>query len=79
MLSVNIWDEDRDSLRRFVAEKGLEQRVLLHGIAVYKTYGLVGLPVSVWIDRAGIIRDVEFGFRGPEPIEQKTKRLVEGK
>lgn len=77
MLCVNAWDEDRDTIRRFVTEKSLKQRVLLDGSTVHDAYGLTSIPVSVWIDSAGVIRDVEFGFDGPARLESTTKRFLE--
>lgn len=77
VLSVNAWNEDRDTLQRFVTEKNLKQRILLNGSTTYRAYGLDSIPVSLWIDRAGIIRDVEVGFGGAAELERATKRLLE--
>ena len=78
VLAVNAWDESRETVRRFVTEKNLKQRVLLDGSSVHESYGLAGIPVSVWIDRAGVVADVEFGYSGPTALERTTKRLIDG-
>lgn len=79
MLAVNHWDEDKETLSKFVADNRLQQRVLLNGNAVGKdSYGVAGVPSSFWINRAGIVVDSHVDFDGPEILDQKTRKLLAG-
>lgn len=78
MLAPNAWDEDRATVRDFVNKQKLTHRILMNGSGLHSDYQLNSIPTLIWIDRAGIIQDLEIGYGGPAPIEQKTKRLVEG-
>ncbi len=74
---MNDWDEDKESLAKYVADNKLQQRVLLNGRSVGKSlYGNLGAPSSFWINRAGVIVDSHVGFEGPEVLDQKTKKLI---
>ncbi len=75
ILAVNAWDEPRDKVTSFVKEHQLKQRILMDGRQVARRYGLKGVPVLYWIDRQGIVVDVELGFHGPASLERKTNRL----
>lgn len=79
VLAPNAWDEDRATVRDFVKSQKLTHRMLMNGSRLQSQYQLNAVPTLIWIDRSGIIQDLEIGYAGPEPIEQKTKRLVEGK
>lgn len=78
VLAVNQWDEDRDSLRRFVLDKKLEQLVLLEGSSVGTgLYGVTGVPATFWINRDGVIVDSSRSG-GSGDLEHKTAKLVAG-
>lgn len=77
VLAVNTWDEEKDVLAEFVKDEKLRQTILLNGREVAKTsYGVKGVPTVFWIDRAGIVVDMEDDFKGPGPLEQRTTRLL---
>ncbi len=76
VLAVNAWDEPRDKVAGFVKEHQLKQRILMDGNQVASRYGLKGVPILYWIDRQGIVVDVELGFHGPDSLEKKTNRLL---
>lgn len=79
MLAVNHWDEDKETLAKFVADNRLQQRVLLNGNSVGRDrYGIPGVPTSFWINRAGIIVDSHEDFDGPDVLDRKTRKLLAG-
>ncbi len=73
---MNAWDEARPDISQFVRDGNLKQRVLLNGREVGKSYGIIGVPTLLWIDRAGVVVDAEIGFDGPESVEAKTRQLL---
>ena len=77
VLGVNAWDESRSTVKEFVTKEKLTHRMLLDGGKVFSRYEGEGVPMVVWIDRAGNIADVEVGFSGPAPLDRKTRALVE--
>ena len=79
VLAVNHWDEDKETLTKFVADNKLQQRILLNGNSVGKElYEVAGIPTSFWINRAGVIVDSHVDFDGPEVLDQKTRKLIAG-
>lgn len=79
VLGVNSWNEPKDDVARFVKEHQLKHRILLDGKPVAKElYGVKGIPTVLFINREGVIVDVELDFAGPEHLEAKVKRLVAG-
>lgn len=78
VLAVNAWDESAEDVRRGVKQYGVKHRVLMDGEAVYKKYGPPHIPCVLWIDRQGKIVDSELGFHGPEDLDERTKRLLDG-
>lgn len=80
MLAVNHWDEDKETLAKFVAEGKLQQRVLLNGNSVGRElYEVTAVPTSFWINRAGVIVDSHVEFEGPGVLDQKTRKLIAGR
>ena len=64
-------------MERFAKREKLRQTILLEGADVakeYKTDG--GVPTTLWIDREGVIADTDVGYGGPEPLDEKTARLI---
>ena len=78
VLAVNAWDEDKDILTSYVTENKLKQRVLLNGSEVVTRFGVPDqrVPTLFWIDRGGVIVDVQVGSGGPEVLATKTKALL---
>ena len=80
VLAVNAADEEAATLKRFVRKGKLKQRVLLKGGAVFvNDYFGESFPTSFWIDRKGVVVDLDVGTTGPGDLDRKTKRLVESK
>ncbi len=74
---MNAWDEEAETLRKFVTDNKLKQRVLLEGGETADRYMLGGsVPTLLWIDRDGVVVDTEWGFDSAETLETKTRRLL---
>lgn len=79
VLGVNAWNEPKDDVAKFVKEHQLKHRILLDGKPVGKDlYGVKGIPTVLFINKEGVVVDVEIDFAGPEHLEAKTKKLMGG-
>ena len=77
VLAVNAWDEDKNEVKKFAEKNKLKQRILLNGRSVaYERYRVPDIPTTVWIDRAGVVRDMDIGFEDPQAFDEKTTRLL---
>lgn len=77
--AINAWDEEKEPVGRFVAEKKLKQRMLMQGGAVCDRYGIPNraVPTVLWIDRQGKIVDTNVDCDGSaEALDAKTKALL---
>lgn len=81
VLAVNAWDEDKEILKQYVEQAKLNQRVLLNGGETCDRYSITGrsVPTLFWIDRDGIVAEVDPGSGDVKTLERNTKRLVTGK
>lgn len=76
-LAVNVM-QPREQVAAFVREVGLTADVLLDGDGrVTRAYGVMGLPVTVFIDREGIVRARIVGESTPETFAQVVEPLLE--
>ena len=67
--------EDEPTIRDFLAKKKLKMAVALDTEGkVAKSYGVEGLPQTIIIDRAGVVRAVHLGF-SPDLKEMITGEL----
>lgn len=74
ILAVSIDTGGADAVQAFVQELNLTFPVLLDpDMAVLRTYRLGGIPGSFLIDRRGVVRAVEFGFRDWATPESRRK------
>lgn len=63
VLAVNGYNESRETIAKFVKDKGLSQKVLLAGAGVARRlYGVQGYPTSYLVDAAGRITERSVGF-----------------
>lgn len=81
VLAVNAWDEDKEILKQYVEQNKLNQLVLLNGGETSDRFGIPSrsVPTVLWIDRSGIVVDVDTGSGNVKTLEDNTKRLVNGK
>ena len=54
----------------------LKQYILMNGSKVFEQYGLEMIPTVLFINKEGVIEDVEVGFSGPEHLKEKTLALL---
>lgn len=79
VLAVNAWDESKSDLTTFAKNEKLTHKILLDGGEVFtEKYGLQGVPTTFWIDRNGVIVDIDVDFKKAGPLERKTAKLVAG-
>ncbi len=76
MLAPNAWDEEKRLLKRYARKEKLKQRILLDGGTLFDSYGGVMIPTVLFIDRRGIVRDVEVGFGDPNDLTKLTEKLL---
>ena len=76
ILAVNIEPDAKEEIRDFIKELRLTFPVLLDSnMKVTRQYRLFGLPVSVLIDRQGIIRGKEIGYH--DWTDKESRKQVE--
>lgn len=78
---MNAWDEDKEILKQYVEQNKLNQRVLLNGGETSDRYGIPdrSVPTVLWIDRSGIVLEVDPGSGDVKKLESNTGKLVRGK
>ena len=73
--AINL-QEDGASVREYVGGLGLQLNPLLDlDGAVTRTYRVTGLPTTVMIDRAGVIREIHVGALSRRALDQKLTLL----
>jgi len=76
ILAVNIERDANEEIQDFVKELRLTFPVLLDpDMKVTRKYRLIGLPVSMLIDRQGIIRSKDIGYH--DWTNKESRKLVE--
>lgn len=77
ILAVNIEPDAQQEIRNFIKELRLTFPVVLDpDMKVARRYRIIGLPVSVLIDRQGIIRAKEIGYH--DWTDKASRTRVEG-
>jgi len=82
VLAVNAWDEPKDEVESFVKEHKLQQRILLNGRNVKEVvYGMKGIPMLFWINRAGVIVNTQLDYdeANATMLDEYTRKLVSSK
>lgn len=76
VLAINIERDSKEEILEFMKELRLTFPVLLDpDMKVTRTYRLIGLPVSMLIDRQGIIRSKEIGYH--DWTDKESRKRVE--
>ena len=76
VLAVNIEPDAKEEISEFMKELRLTFPVLLDpDMKVTRKYRLIGLPVSLLIDRQGIIRSKDIGYH--DWTDKESRRQVE--
>lgn len=82
VLAVNAWDEPQDEIAKHVNEHKLQQRILLNGRDVKENvYGMKGIPMLFWINRAGIVVNAQLDYdeAHAKSLDDFTQKLVSSK
>lgn len=81
VLAVNAWDEDKEILKQYFEQNKLNQRVLLNGGETSDRFGIPSrsVPTVLWIDRSGVVVDVDPGSGDVKTLERNTKKLINSK
>jgi peroxiredoxin len=78
VIAVNLGDRPETALR-YLERRGVSFDVALDSqLDIARAYRVTGLPVSYFIDRAGVIRQVWFGEMRPATIEKFTHEVLSG-
>lgn len=76
ILAINIERDSKEEILEFMKELRLTFPVLLDSdMKVTRTYRLIGLPVSMLIDRQGIIRSKTIGYH--DWTDKQSRKRVE--
>ncbi len=77
LVVVGITDEEADVVRTYVTDNKIPYPIPLDAErSAWRDYLVEGLPTTVIIDKAGIVRFVEPGYAGPEEIEKLLEKLL---
>ena len=69
--------DEADAVRQYTKENGVTITQVIAPDDLAQTYGVDGIPTTVFIDKTGIVRDVHVGI-SPDDIEGPLRRAVEG-
>ena len=76
ILAVNV-RQDPDTARRFVGRLGISYETLLDSDGrVARTYGVLGLPTTFFVDRAGRLKGKIIGESTPEVFERIVREML---
>lgn len=76
LLAVDI-GESPTTVRDYVAKAGLSYTIVLDlTTAVASRYGVVGIPTHFFIDKDGIIRDMQIGAMSRSLMERKLAKVL---
>jgi len=77
-LAVNVM-EPNEMVEEYVREQGIHALVLMdRDGAVSLSYGAIGIPTQVLIDREGIVRFIQEGFNpavGLNPLREEIDKI----
>jgi peroxiredoxin len=78
VLAVNLTDQDAlEDVQAFVEEFGMTFPVLLDSNGeISRLYGLLGLPMSVFVDREGRIARIYIGLMSGEQIDEFVGEIL---
>jgi cytochrome c biogenesis protein CcmG, thiol:disulfide interchange protein DsbE len=76
ILAINV-RQDADTARRFVAKVGISYEALLDSDGrVARSYGVLGLPTTFFVDRSGRLRGKVVGESTPEVFERMLREML---
>jgi peroxiredoxin len=76
ILAVNV-RQDADTAKRFVDKLGVSYETLLDSDGrVARSYGVLGLPTTFFVDRAGRLKGKVIGESTPEVFERIVREML---
>jgi peroxiredoxin len=76
ILAVNV-RQDPDTARRFIERLGVSYETLLdHDGRVARSYGVLGLPTTFFVDRQGQLKTKVIGESTPEVFERIVQEML---
>lgn len=79
VLGINGWDDPRQVVQAYQEKNNFKHTLLLTGSAVAKSYSIDLYPSCVWINKAGIITDIQYGSTNAKTLELRTEKLLQAK
>ncbi len=77
LVGISLDTDTRGDLARFVVENRITYRVLLGDMEAVQAFGGgSAIPVSFFIGRDGMIRNVHVGFIDREPFDREVQKLL---
>ncbi|OYP33953.1 TlpA family protein disulfide reductase [Rhodopirellula sp. MGV] len=78
IVAVNGYDDDRDSVAKYVANDELSHPIVLNGGSTAdESYHVGAYPTTFWLDRDGTVIEYEVGFTSAKRLENHVLRLME--
>lgn len=70
--------ESIETARKFADERGVTYLLVQGTEEIYKasTKGITGMPVAVFIDKTGVVRDIKIGPKTAEEIQEKIEQIL---
>lgn len=79
VLGINGWDDPREVVAAYQEKNNFKHTLLLNGGEVAKAYGIDLYPSCVWVNKQGIITDIQYGATNSKIIGAKTEKLLKAK
>lgn len=79
VLGINGWDDPRQVVEAYQEKNNFKHTLLLSGSEVAKSYGIDLYPSCVWINKAGVITDIQYGSTSSKALELRTEKLLKAK
>jgi thiol:disulfide interchange protein len=75
-LGVNVTVQDQGDIDAFLQEFGVTYPIVLDESGdTFKTYNVLGLPTTVFVDRDGIVNEIFTGPVNKAYVESKVSEL----
>jgi len=76
VIGVSLDNQEPEVVRRFMADFGMNYRVVLGDLMLLQAFGGTAIPTTVIIDRAGDIAARHVGFTPRQTFENEIKPLL---
>ena len=76
VIGVSLDNQEPAVVRRFMADFGMNYRVVLGDLMLFQAFGGTAIPTTVIIDRAGDIVARHVGFTSRQTFENEIKPLL---